>query len=198
MDATAAPRHATSIRDRWPGIAQGVVLLVVLSAPLNAMLTVFQALSRTPYPVSIIAPMEPWEVRGAVLPLQEVVVLVVPTVRESWVLAAIHLATWAFVTVVAYRLHAVLFAADTDPFDGTMSTRLARLAVVILVGGVVVSLLNVVPRVLLNPLGEGLWGTTGGGVGGLWLAFGCAALVGSMAAVFRHGEELEDDLDGLV
>ncbi len=186
---------ATRTHTGWQVAAEGFVLFAMAVAPIASLAQAIGVVSGDPVEIQVAvdaATGRGLEVAG--MAVTSATLEVVPSAGQAWVLAANTLVAGLFVAAVAWLVYRVLVDARTapGPFRRGMAARLFRIAAVVLVGGLAVGMLDNLPNLLLTPIDLGMEAHLS------FVPVVVAAIVGWLAEVFRRGEAMDDDLQGLV
>lgn len=185
-------------------LLEGLLLAVmVLAVALNAVgLIGLFTVGETSVPVRLDEQTLASASNASLVTSQGDLLLAEPTTGQLLLLGAPMVLGAAVVTGAAYSLYQVVRSLRTGvPFHRRNATRLIRAALIVLFGGAVIGLVDMLSTMALGMDGQELMGPGSPIVasGSFPLTFiGIGLLLLCLAEFFRRGTELHDDVEGLV
>lgn len=189
-----APDTPAASRSEFQWVAEGATLLVMVLAPLGALLDGLDLVTGGTALVELPATDTTIAVGAQNVSVDSVMANLQPTMGQAWALTAVGAVQAVVIAAIAWMLHRILTRARSlpGPFAGGTSRALFRLAGAIAIGGTVVVALNWVAPMMLSLT------TTGSMFEFSFAPIFLGAFAGVVGEIFRRGEAMQDDLAGLV
>lgn len=176
-------------------LAEAGALISMVTAPALALIHAIGLVRGGPATIEVIPEAgAAIDAAGTSLPVDTVMVEVVPTTGQAWVLGLGAVLTGVAIAVISWFVYRTLRQAreSPGPFRDGVASRLLWLALGVLAAWVLHMAVESASTMMLTPDGVGAIFTLN------FLPLFVAGFLGVLARVFAHGQDMEHELKGLI